>query len=59
MSSRTVVLSIYLTNRDPKVYEAPEEFRPERFMENQPETLQTVAAIRRASERRSRRSRRS
>ena len=57
MPAGTVAPSIYLTNRDPKVYEAPEEFRPERFMDNQPETLDTVAAIRRASERRSRRSR--
>jgi cytochrome P450 family 135 len=29
-----VVPSIYLTNRNPRVYEAPEEFRPERFLEN-------------------------
>jgi cytochrome P450 len=37
-----VAPSIYLTNRDPKVYEAPEEFRPERFMENQPETFSWI-----------------
>jgi len=34
-----VALSIYLTNRDPRVYEAPAEFRPERFLGNRPETF--------------------
>ena len=29
-----VVPSIYLTNRNPRIYEAPAEFRPERFLEN-------------------------
>jgi cytochrome P450 family 135 len=29
-----VAPSIYLTNRNPRVYEAPEEFRPERFLDN-------------------------
>ncbi len=28
-----VVPSIYLTNRNPSVYDSPEEFRPERFLE--------------------------
>ena len=31
--------SIYLTNRNPRVYEDPEEFRPERFLESGPETF--------------------
>ncbi|HYM45276.1 MAG TPA: cytochrome P450 [Solirubrobacteraceae bacterium] len=31
--------SIYLTNRNPRVYEAPEEFRPERFLEEAPDTF--------------------
>jgi cytochrome P450 len=34
-----VAPSIWLTNRDPKVYEEPEEFRPERFVGSQPETF--------------------
>jgi cytochrome P450 len=34
-----VVPSIYLTNRNPRVYEAPEEFRPERFLDRQPDTF--------------------
>ena len=37
-----VAPSIWLTNRDPKVYEDPEEFRPERFMESQPETFSWI-----------------
>ncbi len=31
--------SIYLTNRNPRVYEQPAEFRPERFLESAPETF--------------------
>ena len=30
-----VVPSIYLVNRNPRIYEAPGEFRPERFLENE------------------------
>jgi cytochrome P450 len=37
-----VVPSIYLTNRNPSVYEAPEEFRPERFLDNPPETFSWI-----------------
>ena len=37
-----VVPSIYLTNRSPRVYEAPGEFRPERFLENGPETFSWI-----------------
>lgn len=37
-----VVPSIYLTNRNPRVYDAPEEFRPERFLESQPETFSWI-----------------
>jgi cytochrome P450 len=37
-----VVPSIYLTNRNPKVYEAPEEFMPERFLEKAPETFSWI-----------------
>jgi len=37
-----VVPSIYLTNRNPKVYEAPREFRPERFLEAAPETFSWI-----------------
>ncbi len=37
-----VAPSIYLTNRDPRVYEAPEEFRPERFVGVQPETFSWI-----------------
>jgi cytochrome P450 family 135 len=37
-----VVPSIYLTNRSPRVYEAPEEFRPERFLQNGPETFSWI-----------------
>jgi cytochrome P450 family 135 len=37
-----VAPSIWLTNRDPKVYEAPEQFRPERFLESQPETFSWI-----------------
>jgi cytochrome P450 len=34
--------SIYLTNRNPRVYEAPQEFRPERFLEEGPETFSWI-----------------
>jgi cytochrome P450 len=34
-----VVASIYLTNHNPRVYEDPEEFRPERFLGAQPDTF--------------------
>jgi cytochrome P450 len=34
-----VMPSIYLTNRNPSVYEDPAEFRPERFLENAPDTF--------------------
>jgi cytochrome P450 len=37
-----VVPSIYLTNRNPRVYEAPEEFCPERFLDNAPETFSWI-----------------
>jgi cytochrome P450 len=37
-----VVPSIYLTNRNPKVYEAPSEFMPERFLERPPETFSWI-----------------
>ncbi len=37
-----VAPSIYLTNRNPRVYEAPREFRPERFLENAPETFSWI-----------------
>ena len=37
-----VVPSIYLTNRNPRVYERPEEFRPERFLQSGPETFSWI-----------------
>jgi cytochrome P450 len=37
-----VAPSIYLTNRNPRVYDAPTEFRPERFLESQPETFSWI-----------------
>ena len=37
-----VVPSIYLTNRNPRVYEHPEEFRPERFLGSSPETFSWI-----------------
>lgn len=37
-----VVPSIYLTNRNPRVYEQPREFRPERFLNNPPETFSWI-----------------
>jgi cytochrome P450 family 135 len=41
-SGTRVAPSIYLTNRNPRVYEAPREFRPERFLERQPETFSWI-----------------
>jgi cytochrome P450 len=37
-----VVPSIYLTNRNPRVYEAPREFRPERFLKEGPDTFSWI-----------------
>jgi cytochrome P450 len=37
-----VVPSIYLTNRNPKVYDEPNEFRPERFLDKAPETFSWI-----------------
>ena len=37
-----VTPSIYLTNRNPRVYEQPAEFRPERFLESAPETFSWI-----------------
>jgi cytochrome P450 len=37
-----VVPSIYLTNRNPRVYDAPAEFRPERFLGEAPETFSWI-----------------
>jgi cytochrome P450 len=37
-----VVPSIYLTNRNPRVYDQPREFRPERFLEDSPETFSWI-----------------
>ncbi len=37
-----VVPSIYLTNRNPRVYEAPREFMPERFLDKAPETFSWI-----------------
>jgi cytochrome P450 len=37
-----VVPSIYLTNRNPRVYDDPASFRPERFLENPPETFSWI-----------------
>ena len=34
-----VVCSIYLTNRNPRVYADPREFRPERFLDQAPDTF--------------------
>jgi len=31
--------SIYLTNRNPRVYQDPQEFRPERFLDESPDTF--------------------
>jgi cytochrome P450 len=37
-----VVPSIYLTNRNPRVYDDAEEFRPERFLKDGPETFSWI-----------------
>ena len=37
-----VVPSIYLTNRNARVYEQPAEFRPERFLDSAPETFSWI-----------------
>ncbi len=37
-----VAPSIWLTNRDPRTYEDPQEFRPERFLDRQPETFSWI-----------------
>jgi cytochrome P450 len=37
-----IVPSIYLTNRNPRVYEHPDEFRPERFLGVSPETFSWI-----------------
>jgi cytochrome P450 len=34
-----VMPSIYLTNRNPRVYDRPDEFRPERFLDSTPDTF--------------------
>jgi cytochrome P450 len=38
----SVAASLYLTNRNPSVYDNPTAFRPERFLENAPETYSWV-----------------
>ncbi len=37
-----IVPCIYLVNRNPRVYDAPTEFRPERFLEDPPETFSWI-----------------
>jgi cytochrome P450 len=37
-----VTPSIYLTNRNPRLYERPEEFEPERFLGEAPETFSWI-----------------
>jgi len=37
-----VMPSIYLTNRNPRVYDAPDEFRPERFLKDSPDTFSWI-----------------
>jgi cytochrome P450 len=37
-----VVPSIYLTNRNPRVYDDPDQFRPERFLTDGPETFSWI-----------------
>ena len=41
-SGTRVVPSIYLTNRNPRAYDAPAEFIPERFLEQAPETFSWI-----------------
>ncbi len=36
------VAAVYLTNRNPRVYEDPTAFRPERFLQNGPETFSWI-----------------
>jgi len=38
-ASTRVAPCIYLTNRNPRVYDQPREFRPERFLDSAPETF--------------------
>jgi len=38
----TVAPAIYLTNRNPRVYESPAEFMPERFLGTAPETFSWI-----------------
>ena len=37
-----VVPSIYLTNRSPRAHERPQEFRPERFLDESPDTFSWI-----------------
>jgi cytochrome P450 len=37
-----VMPAIYLTNRSPRVYDEPAEFRPERFLDSAPETFSWI-----------------
>jgi cytochrome P450 len=37
-----VAPSLYLTNRNPRVYDAPAEFRPERYLDSAPETFSWI-----------------
>jgi cytochrome P450 len=37
-----VTPAIYLTNRNPRVYEEPREFRPERFLQDGPDTFSWI-----------------
>ena len=41
-SGTTIAPCIYLTNRNPRVYERPEEFMPERFLTDAPETFSWI-----------------
>jgi cytochrome P450 len=41
-SGTRVAPSIYLTNRNPRVYDEPHEFRPERFLDSAPETFSWI-----------------
>ena len=38
----TVAPCIYLTNRNPRVYERPAEFMPERFLDSTPDTFSWI-----------------